>query len=85
MRKRAKFAQGKFELKKSFTPINPKKYSCYGLKKIRTRNVLTEKDSFASKILTPDNFSHGPSLNNTAPEYLTAWRFGRPQPRTELF
>ena len=33
----------------------------------------------------PDNFSHGPSLNNTAPEYLTAWRFGRPQPRTELF
>ena len=47
--------------------------------------MLTEKDSFASKILTPDNFSHGPSLNNTAPEYLTAWRFGRPQPRTELF
>ena len=34
------FAQGKIEWKKkSIMPINPKKYSCYGLKKIRTRNL----------------------------------------------
>ena len=28
---------------KSFTPMNPKKYSCYGPEKIHTRNMLTKK------------------------------------------
>ena len=35
----------------SCTPINPKKYSCYGLKKIHTRNLTTKKYSCGSKIL----------------------------------
>ena len=34
----------------SCTPINPKKYSCYGLKKIHTRNFTTKKYSWGSKI-----------------------------------
>ena len=29
--------------KNSCTPINPKKYSCYGLKQIHTRNLITKK------------------------------------------
>ena len=29
--------------KNSRTPINPKKYSCYGLKKVHTRNVIRKK------------------------------------------
>ena len=55
------------EMKKnSCTPINPKKYSCYGLKK----NSYPEFDN-EKKILrlensppapTPHNFSNGPSL-----------------------
>ena len=47
--------------------------------------MLTEKFSCGSKIPHPDNFCHGLSLNNTVLEYLTAWRFGRPQPRAEFF
>ena len=34
-------------------PINPKKYSCYGLKKIYTRNLITKKNSCGSKIPLP--------------------------------
>ena len=35
----------KIKMKKnSCTPINPKKYSCYGLKKIQARNLLTNKN-----------------------------------------
>ena len=34
----------------SCTPINPKKYSCYGLKNIHTRNLITIKNSCGSKI-----------------------------------
>ena len=34
----------------SCTPINPKKCSCYGLKKIYTRNLTTKKYSCGSKI-----------------------------------
>ena len=42
------------EMKKnSCTPINPKKYSCYGLKKIHTRNLTTKKNSCGSKIPLP--------------------------------
>ena len=33
----------KLNEKNSCTPINPKKYSCYGLKKIHTRNLRTKK------------------------------------------
>ena len=47
--------------------------------------MLTKKIPAARKLPTPDNFSHGPSLNNTVLEYLTASRFVRPQPRTEFF
>ena len=39
--------------KNSCTPINPKKYSCYGLKKIHTRNLITKKNSCGSKIPLP--------------------------------
>ena len=47
--------------KNSCTPINPKKYSCYGLK-IHTRNLITKKYSCRSKNSPlPHNFSNGPS------------------------
>ena len=39
--------------KKSCKPINPKKYSCKGLKKIHTRNLITKKNSCSSKIPLP--------------------------------
>ena len=42
--------KGKLNEKNSCTPINPKKYSCHGLKKINPRNLLNH------------NFSNGPSL-----------------------
>ena len=49
--------------KNSCKSINPKKYSCEGLKKIHTRNLITKKNSCSSKIpLPPHNFSNGPSL-----------------------
>ena len=35
--------QKKYMKKKFCTPINPKKYSCYGLKQINTRNLTTKK------------------------------------------
>ena len=49
------------------TPIKPKKYSCHGLKKIHTRNLITTKNSCGSKTPhpphpPPHNFSNGPSL-----------------------
>ena len=52
--------------KNSCTPINPKKYSCYGLKKIHTRNLITKKNCCGSKIplAPPHNFSNGPSLGS---------------------
>ena len=55
--------KGKLKEKNSFTPINPKKFSCYDLKKIHTRNFITKKNSCGSKIPLPHhNFSNGPSL-----------------------
>ena len=46
------------------TPINPKKYSCYGPKKIHTRNLIAKHNSCGSKIpLPPHNFSNGPSVS----------------------
>ena len=45
---------------RQLTPINPKKYSCYGLKKTHTRNLITKKNSCGSKIPNtpppPENF-----------------------------
>ena len=40
--------------KNSCTPINPKKYSCHGLKKIHTRNLITKKNSCGSKMRNND-------------------------------
>ena len=53
--------KGNLNEKNSCSSINPKKYSCYGLNKIHTRNLITKKNS--SKIPhPPHNFSNGPSL-----------------------
>ena len=50
--------------KNSCTPINPKKYSCKGLKKIHTRNLITKKKflQLENSPPPPHNFSNGPSL-----------------------
>ena len=50
--------------KNSCTPINPKKYSCYFLKKIHTRNLIVKKKVPAARKSPPppDNFPNGPSL-----------------------
>ena len=59
--------KGKLNEKNSCTPINPKKYSCYSLKKIHTRNLITKKNSCGSKIPhSPHNFSNGPFLTRTS-------------------
>ena len=57
--------KGKLNEKNSCTPINPKKYSCYGLKKIHTRNLMTKKIPAARKFPSPHKISNGPSLNVT--------------------
>ena len=57
--------KGKLNEKKLCTPINPKKYSCYGLKKNHTRNLITKKHYCGSKIPTPHhNSSNGPFLRS---------------------
>ena len=56
------YTQGKIKWKKNpCTPINPKKYSCYGLKKIHTGKI---KIPAARKPPPPPahNFSYGPFL-----------------------
>ena len=68
--------KAKLNEKNSCTPINPKKYSCYGLKKIHTRNLITKKNSCCSKIPLPPrhNFSNGPSLKYLEVGHsTTAW------------
>ena len=35
--------QKKYSREGKCTPINPNKYSCYGLKKIHSRNLITKK------------------------------------------
>ena len=45
--------KGKLHEKNSCTLINPKKYSCYGLKKICTRNLITKKIPGARKFPFP--------------------------------
>ena len=47
----------KLNEKNSCTPINPKKYSCYGLKKIHTRNLITKKILAARKLPSPPPIS----------------------------
>ena len=47
--------KGKLNEKKSCTPINPKKYSCYGRRKIHARNLITKK-----KFLQLENSSPPP-------------------------
>ena len=70
----------------SCTPINPKQYSCYGLKIIHTSIVSRgdydnkefdkEKNSCGSKIPhSPHNFFNGPFLKGGA-------RFGNPTARS---
>ena len=57
--------KGKLNEKNYACQLTPKKYSCYGLKKIRTRNLITKKNSCGSKIPHPPlrhNFSNGQSL-----------------------
>ena len=67
--RRAKYKKyshkGKLKEKNSCTPINPKKYLLYVLKKIHTRNLITTKIPAARKFppFHPHNFSNGPSLN----------------------
>ena len=46
--------------KNSCTPINPNKYSCYGLKLKFMKEFDKEKNSRGSKI-PPHKFSNGPS------------------------
>ena len=69
--------KGKLNEKNSCTPINPKKYSCYGLKNIHTRNLIAKKIPSARKFPSPSpthNFSNGPSLNGKCPKYPTLAR-----------
>ena len=62
------FAQGKIKWKKNHAgQLTVQKYSCYGLKKIHTRNLITKKNSCGSKIPhPPHNFSNGSSLFKAA-------------------
>ena len=69
--------KGKWNEKNSCTPINPKKYSCYGLKNIHTRNLIAKKIPSARKFPSSSpthNFSNGPSLNGKCPKYPTLTR-----------
>ena len=64
--------------KNSCTPINPKKYSCYGLKKIHARNLITKKNSCRSKFpVPPHNFSNGPSLKRDKSFDLSTYAGGK--------
>ena len=56
--------KGKLNEKKILArQLTLKKYSCYGPKKIHTRNLITKKNFCGSKIpLPPNKFSNGPSL-----------------------
>ena len=57
--------KGKLNEKNSCTPINPKNYSCYGLKKNSYEEFDDEKNSCGSKIPhLPHNFSNCSSLRN---------------------
>ena len=59
-----KSRKGKLKEKNSCTPINPKKYSCYDLKKF-IQGIWERKKILAARKFPslPHNFSNGPSLN----------------------
>ena len=59
-----KSRKGKLNEKNSCTPINPKKYSCYGLKKKSYKEFDDEKKIPAARKFPspPHNFCNGPSL-----------------------
>ena len=66
--RRAKYKKyshkGKLKEKNACTPINPKKYLFYVLKKNSYKEFDNDKNSCGSKIPPPPhNFSNGPSLN----------------------
>ena len=64
------FAQGKIKRKKFMhANLNPRKYSCYGLKIIHTRNLITKKKSCSFL-----------QLENTPPPPIT-FLMVRPLPR----
>ena len=74
------FAQGKIKCKQnSCTPINPKKYSCYGLRKIQTWNFITKKFLRLENSPTPPppppphNFSNDPLLNVSGSEKIVIY------------
>ena len=50
--------QAKYKKKHLCTPIYRKKYSCYGLKKINTKNLLTKKIPAAQKFPNPTHPLH---------------------------
>ena len=55
--------KGKLNEKNSCTPINPKKYSCFGLKKYSYKESDNEKKFLRlENSPPPHNFSNGPSL-----------------------
>ena len=61
--------KGKLNEKNSCTPINPEKYSCYGLKKNSHKEYDNEKKIPAARKFpspTTHNFSNGPSLTRTS-------------------
>ena len=71
MGRRAKYTKkysrnAKLNEKNSCTPINPKKYSCYDLKKIHARNSKTKKKFLPLENSPPPshNFPNGPSLSD---------------------
>ena len=65
--------KGKLNKKKLCTPINPKKYSCYGLKKNSYKKFDNEKKFLRLENPPPPhhNFSNGPSLRVQATR--TTW------------
>ena len=56
--------KGKLNEKNSCTPINPKKYSCYGLKKFIQGIWWRKEIPVARKFPSPHNLSNGPSLKS---------------------
>ena len=54
--------------KRSRKPINSNKYSCYGLKKILTRNLITKKIPAARKVPTPP--PQKKNVSNSVPNSL---------------
>ena len=68
------FAHGKIKRKNSCTPINPKKYSCYGLKKF-IQGIIWKRKTFLRLENSPPpiTFLMGPSLSKRIHQQLTYW------------